>query len=171
MNSTSTIHPRQIDCPGSFLLVRVHAANRIAFVWRIFNPQGRTASAQSMRTTFKMYPSYGKHFTQTPNLQSRLFPVCNPICLIFKVLPILGFCFTTDVRILASHSYALNWFYNTRNPCHIKIKWISSWLLKTQCQPTIHPTLIPTSLGIQTWGFSWRMLNPVQIHHLKVVRR
>ncbi|AFZ35995.1 hypothetical protein Sta7437_2461 [Stanieria cyanosphaera PCC 7437] len=36
----------------------------------------------------------GKHFTQPPSLQSRLFLGCNPLCLIFKVLPVLGFCFS-----------------------------------------------------------------------------
>ncbi len=29
-----------------------------------------------------MLPLYGKHFTQIPSLQSRLFLICNPICLI-----------------------------------------------------------------------------------------
>lgn len=62
-------HPRRSDCPGSF------------------------HSPQSRGTAFKMYPSYGKHFTQTPNLQSRLFLVCNSLCLIFKVLASFSFLF------------------------------------------------------------------------------
>ena len=98
MNSTSTIHPRRSDCPGSF------------------------HSAQSMRTVFRLFPYYGKHFTQIPSLQSRLFLIRNSLCLIFKVLPILGFCFTTDVRILASHSYALTRSYNEQNPCYMKTR-------------------------------------------------
>ncbi len=44
-----------------------------------------------MRTSFKMYPLYGKHFTQPPSLQAKLFLGCNPICLIFKVLRQDGF--------------------------------------------------------------------------------
>ena len=91
-------HPRQTDCPGSF------------------------HSRQSSGTAFRIHPYYDEHFTQTSSPQTRLFSVCNPICSVFKVLPILGFCFTTDVQILASHSYALDWLYNAWNPCYIKIR-------------------------------------------------
>ena len=93
---------------------------------RLFIPDstlsaGSFHSPASLGTTCKMIPYYGKHFTQPPSLQPRLFLGCNHLCLIFKVLPILGFCFTTDVRILASHSYALIRSYSEQNFCYIKI--------------------------------------------------
>ncbi len=125
MNSTSTIHPRRSDCPGSF------------------------HSAQSMRTVFRLFPYYGKHFTQIPSLQSRLFLIRNSLCLIFKVLPILGFCFTTDVRILASHSYALTRSYNEQNPCYMKI-------LYQKCKARDQKVI--ALVFIQTFVLSHRML-------------
>ena len=96
MNSTSTIHPRRSDCPGSF------------------------HSRQSSGTSFKMYPYYGKHFTQSPSLQPRLFLNCNPICLIFKVLLQDGFLFvrSSGCSPLLIRSRLL---YNAQNHCSVKI--------------------------------------------------
>jgi hypothetical protein len=90
-------HPRRSDCPGSF--------QRLDWICRIYFGIPLAHSPQSMGTAFKMYPLYGKHFTQTPSLQSRLFLVCNSLCLIFKVLTSIRFLFS-DVRLLATHSYA-----------------------------------------------------------------
>jgi hypothetical protein len=91
-------NPRRSDCPGSFRF------------------------PQSMGTVFKMYPFYGKHFTQTPSPQMELFLVCNSLCLIFKVLASFRFLFVrssvaSDPLI---RSYVL---YNPLNPCNIKIMY------------------------------------------------
>ncbi len=83
MKQQALTYPRRSDCPGGF------------------------RSPQSTGTAFRIHPYYGVYFTQLPSLQPRLFLSCNSLYTIFKVLPILGFCFTTDVRILASHSSAL----------------------------------------------------------------
>ncbi len=97
MKQQALTYPRRSDCPGGF------------------------RSPQSTGTAFRIHPYYGVYFTQLPSLQPRLFLSCNSLYTIFKVLPILGFCFTTDVRILASHSYALTRSYNKQNPCYMKI--------------------------------------------------
>ncbi len=67
-----------------------------------------------------MYPYYGKHFTQSPSLQPRLFLNCNPICLIFKVLLQDGFLFvrSSGCSPLLIRSRLL---YNAKNSCYVKI--------------------------------------------------
>ena len=69
----------------------------------------------SSGTVYRIHPYYGVYFTWLPSSQLELFLSHNSLYTIFKVLPILGFCFATDVRILASHSYALKLLYNGSN--------------------------------------------------------
>ncbi len=74
-----------------------------------------------------MLPLYGKHFTQIPSLQSRLFLICNPICLIVKVLASFRFLFirssvASDPLIRSYPSY------NVQSPCYMKIFY-------QNCQP------------------------------------
>ena len=85
MNSTSTIHPRRSDCPGCF-----RSAQSMRTSFKLARSLAREPRAGSL---VKMYPLYGKHFTQPPSLQPKLFLGCNPICLIFKVLRQDGFLF------------------------------------------------------------------------------
>ena len=81
-----------------------------------------------------MYPYYGKHFTQSPSLQPRLFLDCNPICLIFKVLLQDGFLFVrgrlarfprqfmNPVRSSGCSPLLIRsrLLYNAKNPCLCK---------------------------------------------------
>ena len=94
-------------------------------------------SRASHGTSFKMIPSYkncswgkpprphfcayyGKHFTQPPSLQPRLFLGCNPICLIFKVLASFRFLFIRS-SVASDPLIRSRALYNNRKPCYIKI--------------------------------------------------
>ena len=74
----------------------------------------------SFRTVFKMIPYYGKHFTQLPSIQPRLFLSCNHRCLIFKVLASFRFLFIRS-SVASDPLIRSNLLYNTCKPCHIKI--------------------------------------------------
>ena len=90
--------PRRSDCKG--LSFEVSS--------KVYTPRpGSFHFRQSSGTSLKRFPLYGKHFTQIPSLQSRLFLICNPICLIVKVLASFRFLFvrargTSELSSVAS---------------------------------------------------------------------
>ena len=88
-------HPRQTDCPGSF------------------------HSRQSSGTVLRMFPLYGKYFTQPPSLQLKLFLGCNPIRLIFKVLTSFRFLFIRS-SVASDSLRRSNVLYDNRNQYCIK---------------------------------------------------
>ena len=120
MNNTSIAHPRQYAVSRQFPFPCVP---RYKFL--------------------KMLPLYGKHFTQPPSLQPRLFFGCNPIYLIVKVLASFRFLF---IRSSVASDPLIRSFlsYNARTPCYIKIlyqncKPMTDNLLR-QLSSHVHPT-------------------------------
>ena len=127
-----------------------------------------------------MLPLYGKHFTQIPSLQPRLFLICNPICLIVKVLASFRFLFIRS-SVASDPLIRSCPLYNAQSPCYMKI-------LSQNCQPrepiscrvgsheglraefisaleTPRPTL---TLRVKSWGFPPTKLTNYFLHaHIK----
>ena len=112
MNSTKPFNPDSTLSAGSF--------QRLDWIsWgNLSIPLAH--SPASLGTVFKMIPSYGKHFTQPPSFQLRLFLGCNHLCLIFKVLANFRFLIirssVTSDPLIRSRT-----LYNGWNRCYIKI--------------------------------------------------
>ncbi len=99
-------YPRRSDCKG------------LSFeeTSKVYTPRpGSFRSRQSSGTSFERIPLYGKHFTQPPSFQPKLFLDCNPLCLIVKVLASFRFLFVrssvTSDPLIRSHL-----LYNPRSP-------------------------------------------------------
>ena len=105
-------------------------------------------SRASLGTVFKMIPSYGKHFTQSPSLQPRLFLDCNPICLIFKVLASFRFLFIRS-SVASDSLIRSNLLYNSPNPCYIKIMHQKYKLMTSRLILAIHPDV---RLSAERWA-------------------
>ena len=113
MNNTTTIHPRRSDCPGSF-----HFPASLGTVFKMIPSYKNCSWGKPPRPHFCAY--YGKHFTQLPSLQPRLFLSCNPICLIVKVLASFRFLFIRS-SVASDPLIRSNVLYNDQKPCCIKI--------------------------------------------------